>query len=48
MKPPPAGMKWHPLGGVKQSGKGRMLSNWIFNELTQVKMTLFDLAKVKK
>lgn len=36
-----------PFGGVKQSGKGRMLSDWIFNELTHVKMTLFDLGKVK-
>ncbi len=37
-----------PFGGVKQSGKGRMLSDWIFNELSHVKMTLFDLGKVKK
>lgn len=36
-----------PFGGVKNSGKGRMLSDWIFNELTHIKMTLFDLAKVK-
>ncbi len=37
-----------PFGGVKNSGKGRMLSDSIFNELTNVKMTMFDLAKVKK
>lgn len=36
-----------PFGGVKNSGKGRMLSDWIFNELTNIKMTLFDLAKAK-
>ncbi len=37
-----------PFGGVKKSGIGRMLSDWIFDELTQTKMTMFDLAKVKK
>lgn len=36
-----------PFGGVKQSGMGRMLSDWIFAELSQIKMTMFDLAKVK-
>lgn len=36
-----------PFGGVKRSGKGRMLSDWVFNELTDIKMTMFDLAKVK-
>jgi glyceraldehyde-3-phosphate dehydrogenase (NADP+) len=37
-----------PFGGVKKSGMGRMLSDWTFNELTQIKITLFDLSKVKK
>jgi acyl-CoA reductase-like NAD-dependent aldehyde dehydrogenase len=37
-----------PFGGVKRSGVGRMLSDWIFNELSEIKMILFDLSKVKK
>ena len=37
-----------PFGGVKRSGVGRMLSNWICNELSEIKMILFDLGKVKK
>jgi acyl-CoA reductase-like NAD-dependent aldehyde dehydrogenase len=37
-----------PFGGVKRSGVGRMLSDWVFNELSEVKMVLFDLGKVKK
>jgi succinate-semialdehyde dehydrogenase/glutarate-semialdehyde dehydrogenase len=35
-----------PFGGVKQSGMGRMLSDWIFMEMAQIKMTLIDLDKV--
>jgi len=37
-----------PFGGVKRSGVGRMLSDWIFNELSEIKMIMFDLSKVKK
>jgi acyl-CoA reductase-like NAD-dependent aldehyde dehydrogenase len=37
-----------PFGGVKKSGIGRMLSDWTFDELSQIKMILFDLGKVKK
>ena len=37
-----------PFGGVKRSGIGRMLSDWTFNELSEIKMILFDLGKVKK
>ena len=37
-----------PFGGTKRSGVGRMLSDWIFNELSEIKMIMFDLGKVKK
>jgi len=37
-----------PFGGVKRSGVGRMLSDWIFNELSEIKMIMFDLGKVKR
>jgi len=37
-----------PFGGVKRSGVGRMLSDWIFNELSEIKMIMFDLSKVKR
>ncbi len=37
-----------PFGGVKRSGVGRMLSDWIFGELSEIKMIMFDLGKVKK
>ena len=35
-------------GGAKRSGVGRMLSDWIFNELSEIKMIMFDLGKVKQ
>lgn len=34
-----------PFGGAKRSGQGRMLSNWIFQELSRIKVTLIDLGK---
>ncbi len=37
-----------PFGGTKRSGVGRMLSDWVLNELSETKMILFDLGKVKK
>lgn len=37
-----------PFGGVKHSGMGRMLSDWTLSALTEEKMTLFDLSKVRK
>ncbi len=37
-----------PFGGVKRSGVGRMLSDWIFSELSETKMIMFDLGKVKR
>jgi len=35
------------FGGVKCSGKGRMLSTWVLDHLTNTKMTMFDLDKTK-
>lgn len=35
------------FGGVKSSGKGRMLSTWVLDHLTNTKMTMFDLAKTQ-
>ena len=37
-----------PFGGVKSSGHGRMLGHAILDELTDLKLNLFDLGKVKK
>jgi acyl-CoA reductase-like NAD-dependent aldehyde dehydrogenase len=35
------------FGGVKCSGKGRMLSTWVLDQLTNTKMTMFDLEKTQ-
>jgi succinate-semialdehyde dehydrogenase/glutarate-semialdehyde dehydrogenase len=37
-----------PFGGAKRSGLGRMLGHAVLDELTDMKLNLFDLGKVKK
>jgi acyl-CoA reductase-like NAD-dependent aldehyde dehydrogenase len=36
-----------PFGGRKQSGLGRELSDWIFDEVTEIKQMNVDIAAVK-
>lgn len=36
-----------PFGGRKQSGLGRELSSWMFDEVTEIKQMNIDIAKVK-
>jgi acyl-CoA reductase-like NAD-dependent aldehyde dehydrogenase len=36
-----------PFAGMKKSGLGRELSDWILGELTEVKQISIDIAKVR-
>jgi acyl-CoA reductase-like NAD-dependent aldehyde dehydrogenase len=37
-----------PFGGMKNSGNGRNLGQWVFNHLTEIKQITFDPSKSKK
>ncbi len=37
-----------PFGGMKKSGLGRELSDWMFSEVTEIKQISIDIAKVKE
>ncbi|MDQ6594906.1 aldehyde dehydrogenase [Bacillus salipaludis] len=37
-----------PFGGMKNSGNGRILSQWVFQHLTEVKQITFDPTKAKR
>ncbi|MGG1678406.1 aldehyde dehydrogenase family protein [Neobacillus sp. NRS-1170] len=37
-----------PFGGMKNSGNGRNLGQWVFQHLTEIKQITFDPSKTKK
>ena len=37
-----------PFGGMKKSGLGRELSDWMFSEITEIKQISIDISKVRE